>query len=637
MTLSVVIVNYNVRFFLEQCLESVYASVVDTQNGRLELEVIVVDNDSADDSLEMLSSRFPQVKVIANKQNVGFAKANNQALRIAKGEYLLLLNPDTLVEKDTFVRCVDFMSTHPDCGALGVKMVDGKGRYLKESKRGFPTPEASFYKISGLIKLFPHSKRIAAYYMGHLPDDENNAVEVLAGAFIMTTRLALDKVGLLDESYFMYGEDIDFSWRFIEAGYHNYYLADTRIIHYKGESTKKGSLNYVYTFYNAMAIFSKKYFSSKNARVYNAMIQLAIWGRAAMGMVKRVVQKLALPLVDAVVAYVGFVAIKQLWATYWAENVNYYPSEYTILVLPLYIALLLFMVWLSGGYDKPLKIWRIAKGIGLGLAILLVFYSLLDETQRYSRAILVMGSTFTMLSVIFIRFILGALGVEGYTRKKKKVSVLVGLQDERTRVEQLYNEIEQHRNELKHLDAKDLRHLPDLIKLYNADEVIFCGRDVTTAEIIDSISKRHSRDVEYKIVPSESDYVVGSNSISSREDLYSEQLNTIDTPINRRNKRIFDIVSSLVLLILSPVLIWFQRNKRRYYSNVVAVMVGRKTWVSSASGSAKEGGMKLGVFHPADIDIKTSCIDRQQVAIRYARNYHLSTDINILCKNITKI
>ncbi len=246
MKLSVIIVNYNVEHFLEQCLYSVRRAM-----QGIEGEVFVVDNNSVDGSLKMLAEKFPEVKVIANKDNVGFSRANNQAIRVSTGEYVLLLNPDTVVEDDTFSKCLAFMDAHPDAGGLGVKMVDGKGNFLPESKRGLPTPAAAFYKMFGLAKLFPHSKRFAHYYMGHLSDDETNEVEILAGAFMLMRRATLDKVGLLDETFFMYGEDIDLSYRITQGGYKNYYFPETRIIHYKGESTKKTSVNYVLVFYKA--------------------------------------------------------------------------------------------------------------------------------------------------------------------------------------------------------------------------------------------------------------------------------------------------------------------------------------------------------------------------------------------------
>ena len=207
MKLSVIIVNYNVSCFLEQALNSVYKAL-----RNVEGEVYVVDNNSVDNSLAMLEAKFPQVHVIANKENVGFARANNQAIRISTGEYVLLLNPDTVVEEDTFEKCIRFMDETPDAGGLGVKMVNGKGEFLPESKRGLPSPAVSFYKLFGLSKLFPKSKRFGAYHLTYLSNDEIHSVEVLAGAFMLMRRSVLDKVGLLDEDYFMYGEDIDLSY-----------------------------------------------------------------------------------------------------------------------------------------------------------------------------------------------------------------------------------------------------------------------------------------------------------------------------------------------------------------------------------------------------------------------------------------
>ncbi len=258
MKLSVVIVNYNVEHFLEQCLLSVRKA-----SKSVDMEVFVVDNISIDGSVEMVRQKFPEVILIANQDNVGFSKANNQAMRIAKGEYVLLLNPDTVVEEDTFIKVVDFMDAHPQAGGLGVKMIDGKGKFLPESKRGLPTPAVAFYKIFGLASLFPKSKKFGRYHLGFLDKEETNEIEILSGAFMLMRKETLDKVGLLDEAFFMYGEDIDLSYRIILGGYKNYYFPETKIIHYKGESTKKSSVNYVFVFYNAMIIFAKKHFSEK--------------------------------------------------------------------------------------------------------------------------------------------------------------------------------------------------------------------------------------------------------------------------------------------------------------------------------------------------------------------------------------
>ena len=217
MKLSVIIVNYNVAHFLEQALNSVFKALKNVDG-----EVFVVDNNSVDSSVAMVQAKFPQVHLIANKENVGFSKANNQAIRLSQGEYVLLLNPDTVVEEDTFEKCIRFMDETPDAGGLGVKMVNGKGEFLPESKRGIPLPSVAFYKLFGLSKLFPKSQRFGAYHLTYLDENEIHSVEVLAGAFMLLRKSVLDQIGLLDEDYFMYGEDIDLSYRILKGGYKNY-------------------------------------------------------------------------------------------------------------------------------------------------------------------------------------------------------------------------------------------------------------------------------------------------------------------------------------------------------------------------------------------------------------------------------
>ncbi len=645
MLLSIVIVNYNVKYFLEQCLESVYGSdltLKETPGEELQLEVYVVDNASVDGSVEMVREKFPQVHLIANQDNVGFARANNQALRICRGDLMLLLNPDTVVEHDTFGKCADFYATHPDCGGLGVKMINGEGTFLKESKRGFPSPAASFYKMSGLIRLFPHSRRIAAYYMGHLSDDETHRIDILPGAYLMISRAALEKVGLLDESYFMYGEDIDFSWRIKLEGFDNYYYPDTRIIHYKGESTKRGSMNYVYTFYNAMAIFVKRYFSGSNAKFFNLLLHLAIWGRATIAWMKRVVQAVALPVADFAVAFAGFWGLKQLWATYWAANIHYYPPQYTWVVIPCYILLLMLCSWLYGGYEKPVKPLRIVKGMVVGTAALLVFYSLLNESQRYSRALLLLGCGWTLLSTLGIRGVLSLLHWPGYDLRPRSLRrcVIVGGKEESARVGQLYESLGSA--QIEHIidSLPDSQKLNDTIHIYHADEVIFCSKDIPVQQIISlmtELSKLPSRrQVEYKIVPSDSDFIIGSNSINSPEDLYAEELHTIVSPLNRRNKRLLDIISALLLILLSPILFWFQHGKKHYFVHCWNVLMGKNTWVGTQGHETRPGifGPEHAVSsHPKQLSAEL----KQRLHLRYLRNYKLSTDLQILTKNIFNI
>jgi GT2 family glycosyltransferase len=297
-----------VQFFLEQCLNSVRIAA-----QKVPTEVFVVDNISVDESVNMVREKFPEVKLIANQENVGFSKANNQAIRQAKGEYVLLLNPDTVVEEDCFKKVVDFMDQHPDAGGLGVKMVDGKGCFLPESKRALPSPSVAFWKIFGFSNLFPKSKIFGRYHLGHLDKDQTHEVEILSGAFMLMRNETLTKVGLLDENFFMYGEDIDLSYRIILGGYKNYYFSGTSIIHYKGESTKKSSVNYVLVFYKAMVIFAQKHFSQKNAKTFSLLINLAIYLRAGAAIASRFIKKLFLPAIDAACILTGMLFLTSEW------------------------------------------------------------------------------------------------------------------------------------------------------------------------------------------------------------------------------------------------------------------------------------------------------------------------------------
>lgn len=283
MQLSIIIVNFNVKHFLEQCLCSVLNACRNT-----DAEIFVVDNGSTDGSKDFLETRFPMIKFRWNSSNAGFAKANNQALAEAKGKYILFLNPDTIVPEDCFEKCFDFFSTHADAGAIGVRMIEGSGQFLKESKRAFPSPLTSFYKLAGFTKLFPRSKIFAKYYLGHLSEKETHEVDVLTGAFMMVPKKVIDTTGGFDEIFFMYGEDVDLSYRIQEtinpqtgSSYKNFYFPGISIIHFKGESTRRGELNYVRLFYKAMSLFVKKHYSGGRAGIFNFFIHVGIWIRAA--------------------------------------------------------------------------------------------------------------------------------------------------------------------------------------------------------------------------------------------------------------------------------------------------------------------------------------------------------------------
>lgn len=280
MQLSIIIVNYNVQYFLEQCLCSVAKAI-----EHLEAEVFVVDNASTDSSKEYLPPKFPWVKFTWNSSNDGFGKANNSVLKDATGDCILFLNPDTILPEDALEKCLQFFQAQPNAGALGVRMIDGSGRFLKESKRGLPTPFAAFCKMAGLSFLFPTSSLFADYYQGHLPQKETHPTPVLAGAFMMLTKEAVAATKAFDEQFFMYGEDVDLSYRLTQAGYSNFYFADTSIVHFKGESTQKLSAGYYQHFYGAMQLFVNKHYATK--KTTRVLMNSAIVFGAGVASVKR--------------------------------------------------------------------------------------------------------------------------------------------------------------------------------------------------------------------------------------------------------------------------------------------------------------------------------------------------------------
>ncbi|HEX4851338.1 MAG TPA: glycosyltransferase family 2 protein [Puia sp.] len=277
MILSVIVVNYNVKCFLEQCLCSVRKSILAQNELRSNAEIIVVDNHSNDGSLEWLRPSFPEVHFISNEMNKGFSVACNQGLAQASGEYVLFLNPDTILPEDFFEVCLSFLQSNRNAGAIGVRMIDGTGKFLRESKRGFPSPWAAFCRLSGLSSLLPGSRLFSYYYLGHLKEDQTNPVDILSGACMLVKREVLQKTGGFDEQFFMYAEDIDLSYRISQAGFMNYYLPLTTIIHFKGESTVKDR-QYVQQFYRAMDQFSKKHLHGN--KFFQSMLRLGVHVRS---------------------------------------------------------------------------------------------------------------------------------------------------------------------------------------------------------------------------------------------------------------------------------------------------------------------------------------------------------------------
>jgi GT2 family glycosyltransferase len=637
--ISVIIVNYNVEYFLEQCLNSVFDAL-----HNINSEVFVVDNNSIDGSVEMVKQEFPQAHLIDNKNNAGFSKANNQAMRIAKGDYVLLLNPDTVVEEDTFQKCIDFMDQHPEGGGLGVRMIDGKGHFLPESKRGLPTPSVAFYKIFGFSRLFPKNKTFGKYHLGFLDEHETNEIEILSGAFMFMRKAALDKVGLLDEAFFMYGEDIDLSYRIIKGGYKNYYFPETQIIHYKGESTKKSSINYVFVFYRAMVIFAEKHFSQKKAKLFSFSINLAIYFRAGLALLNRFIKRIILPAIDFTTILLGLYFLTKLWSL---ESIDF-PIHIVKYALPGYALTWLLTNLYSGAYDFPIKTKSFLSGTLIGTAVILVVYALLPKELQFSRLFILLGAalvlTYFITSRLILHFILGKrFDLRGV---KNKNFAIVGEPDEVSRVKQILKNTPHKVNRIYNvsptndkteIDSGVINQLDQIIDIYEIDEVIFCAKNTTAESIINWMSRTASNKVEFKIAQPNSMYLIGSNSIDTAGDLYLMEIDNISTTSSKRNKRTFDFILATFMIFMLPIIIWFYSNKIKLIKNCWSIFIGKKSWVGYSYDEKPSyktlPQIKNGILTPAEEHMRNMDKSlRSKLNLIYARDYSIFKDIAIIRK-----
>ena len=607
----------------------------------MDAEVFVVDNNSIDGSVEMVEKKFPWVKLIANKDNPGFSKANNQAIRISAGKHVLLLNPDTVVEEDTFRKVVDFMENHPEAGGLGVKMIDGKGKFLPESKRGLPTPEVAFYKIFGLASFFPKSKKFGRYHLGYLSKNETHEIDILSGAFMLMRKEALDKVGLLDEDFFMYGEDIDLSYRIQQGGYKNYYYHDTTIIHYKGESTKKSSINYVFVFYNAMVIFAKKHFSAKNANTFSTLINIAIYLRASIAVLNRFVKHIALPALDFGLS-LSFMFIASHFYT--SSTGIIFPTEILNIALPLYAATLTITTYFSGGYDKPINLFSTLKGIIIGTGIILISYALLPKSVQFSRLFIFIAASGTLGLMVLLRLILHITNLRGFKigGDKNDRFLLVGEEEEADRILHLLKQMTTVNYAVtlspKGESGRNINQFSDFIHINKVNEVIFCAKDISAQKIMELMSTSTNNKIDYKIAQPDSLYLIGSNSIHTSGELHFLNINSISLQKNQRNKRVFDLAISSTLILLSPLLILRYRNTGGFIKNCLRTLFGKASWVgynqtprTSQLPTIKKGIIPVGGH--SDRTEETS----DKLNVIYAKNYHVRTDLKTFFSNLSDL
>lgn len=643
MKLSIIIVNYNVRYYLEQAIASALKACEE-----IEAEIIVVDNASSDGSDKMMAERFPNVSYYLLEQNTGFSKGNNIGISSSKGEYILLLNPDTIVAEDSIKLAIQRMDADPLIGGLGVHMIDGSGKFLPESKRGLPTPITAFFKVFGLSAVFPKSKRFGKYHLSYLNKEEEHYVEVLSGAFMLMRRSALDKAGLLDESFFMYGEDIDLSYRLIKAGYKNLYYPHSRILHYKGESTKKGSVNYVFVFYRAMIIFAKKHFEKGQASAFGFLINMAIYFRALLAIFRRLFGKIWPALLDGAIAFFSFYL-----ATKWYANIankNFELPFLTTSLLAYAIVTAVVLVY-ANVYDSNYRIERLFKGWLFALLILLGIYALLPESYRFSRAVILIGSIASLLGGLIWRNLHYLIFPDSIQQHTKGQRILV-VGDEQSLVD-LNNFLESHAlqprfiagislNESTFYPIDFITHLGELrqaILDFRIDQVIYDLKKVSHTDMIASMESSNHLNVDYKMASGDPIYITGSQDvISEKEVLKVGDLRKINVQAISRMKRTLDLIILPLLILMLPILMLTSDEKRGVFTNIWAILTGKKTLVGIDPRGLHPLLPKLttGIIFP-DINVIVPVQAEKQIIqknLEYLKHYSPVTDLGLFFRHI---
>ena len=655
MDLSIIIVNYNVKEFIQNLLHSIVKAT-----KRIEYEVIIIDNASNDGSVEFLREKFPEVKLIVNSVNRGFSRANNQGLSIAKGEYLLLLNPDTLLREDTLNNMIDFFNSNPGAGLAGCKILNPDGTLQLACRRSFPGPWTSFCKVTGLGSLFPNSRVFARYNLTYLDENKTNEVDAVSGSFMMLKREIYEKIGGLDEQFFMYGEDLDLCYRVQKAGYKVFYVHNTQIIHYKGESTRRSGIDETKIFYEAMNLFVKKHLSS--SVLVEAILHSAIAFRRLFAFLGRRKIILLPILMDFILFDISLLIANKIYQRIGNWQGIPHSGYRIILIMPA-----LFHLIISGlakVYKKDsLSVLRTLFAVFISFFFLssLTFFF---KQYAYSRAVVLITYFILFFLLPFWRIIF-------------KIIFKFGInEDEISNHRTLIVGINSHAvNLAKKLRDKptDLHYIVGLIGFTNKDfgvknegfevigtidnikkvinelkiqEVIFSTEELSYDQMMSIVSKCQDENVEFKLVGYNLDFIVGKTSVSMLEDMPLVEINyNISRPLLKMIKSVFDfILASAVLFFIYPfIYLMVKMNKKqtdfkRFILKVPYVLSGKQSFVGpetiEENGDLYRGKKGLtGLWYIEN----SGGVDKKKLDIFYAKNQNIWLDLEILGKTLNKM
>jgi len=653
--LSILIVNYNVKEFLQNLIHSIYKAASD-----LSYEIIIIDNASDDGSVEFLQEKFPGIKLIVNDKNLGFSKANNIGLSIAKGKYILLLNPDTIVQEDTFEKMISFFERTHDAGMAGCKILNPDGTLQLACRRSFPGPWTSFCKVTGLSNLFPNSRLFARYNLTYLNENETYEVDAISGSFMMIRREVLDKVGKLDEQFFMYGEDLDWCYRIQKADYKVYYVHETQIIHYKGESTKRSGIDETKIFYNAMNLFVKKHLAT--SLIVELILRMAIgvrkfiafWGRRKI-------------IIAAVVLDFIFFNISLLAAEKFYGLISNWRGFHDYHLLPLFTIPAIIHVIVSliaGSYKKEsLSVLRTFASVFISFFVIssLTFFF---KQFAYSRAVVIFTYTLLFFILPFWRIIAKLIFKIGITRDEtqNKRTLIVGIGESVTQVAtRLRNkktdlhtvigligfsnkDIGQNINGLSVIGS--VENIVKIIRRYKVSEVIFLSQELSYNQMMTVVSKCQNENVEFKLVGNNMDFLVGKASVSVLEDLPLIEISyNISNPLLKFIKSAFDyILATFVLFFIYPFIYFIAKvsNKKsdfkKFILGVPDIFRGKVSFVGPRVPQedinlfpGKKG--LTGLWYTQNADEK----DSAKLDIYYAKNQNIWLDLEILGKTLNKM
>lgn len=655
--LSIIIVNYNVKEFLLNLLDSIRKA-----SKEISTEVIVVDNASDDGSSEILNEKYPDINLIVNNENVGFGKANNQALEIAKGKYILLLNPDTIVREDTFIKMIEFFQSHPEVGIAGCKVLNPDGTLQLACRRGFPGPWTSFTKVMGLSTLFPKSRLFARYNLTYLDENQTYEVDAVSGAFLMMTKDVYQKIGGFDKQFFMYGEDLDLCYRAQKSGFKVYYVHSTEIIHYKGESTRRSSIDETKVFYDAMHLFVRKHFSS--SFIIESILQTAIIFRKLIAFAN--VYKVAI-----IGVLIDFIFL--CFAVFFAEKIYSHDDwlGFPTFVIPyVYIipAVLQVMISaISGAYKKnTLSVLKVCISLIYGFFILAALTYFFKQFA-FSRAVVLITYILALIGLTTWRIIFKVIFKIGLiSDSKKSRTLIVGTENRagelslklRNNFTSLYHvvgfigmsgkEIGEMINGYKVLGT--IANLKKIIPAKKIDKVIFSTDNLSFNQMFTVVSECQGENVDFMVAGKELDYLVGKSSIAMLDDipLLKVQYN-ISALFHRITKKMFDFILSLILILLCvyPFIYLIQKftsktgDFTRFILGVPKVLKGEKSFVGPRFLSYHNGlyvgkpGL-TGLWFVESIS-EEDHEEMKSLDLFYAKNQNIWLDLEIIGRTISKM